>query len=70
MRWTPKVRPEPKDGDKQVRKEFALFPVKLSDGDMIWLESYWVRHQYHVVSDYDGIICTGWETLETWQDKP
>ena len=65
MRWK---TDQPKSGNKQVVKYFALFPTKLSDGYTVWLETYWAVEVWD-----DGTTSTGhgfWKTRLTSSEHP
>lgn len=44
MRW--KAEEKPVLGDRREVKSFALFPTTMSNGDLIWLESYTKTQEY------------------------
>lgn len=43
MKWR---NNKPKHGDTTTRMRFAWLPVELSNGDLIWLESYFVKQKF------------------------
>jgi hypothetical protein len=44
MKWKPKDGP--KLGDYRTVKKFALFPTKLDNGDIVWLEIVYINEYY------------------------
>lgn len=38
--------PQPKDGDRRMKKCFAWFPTRLSWRKWVWLESYHCEQQF------------------------
>ena len=65
MRWK---TDQPKSGNKQVVKYFALLPTELSDGYTVWLETYWAVEVWD-----DGTTSIGfgrWKTQLTSVEHP
>lgn len=58
MKWKTKTY---NVGDIRVLKNFALFPTYLSDGHIIWLETYYIKQEFGV-----GDILL-WHTTQTFQ---
>lgn len=59
MRW--KTPPPVEEGTKRIRKCFAFMPRDLSDGNTVWLETYFVEEKYKV--GYEGPY---WSFIADW----
>jgi hypothetical protein len=54
----------PKNGDKRIVKRFALFPTRLENDQIIWLESYCKEQRYFY--SY-GLGQSTWDTIRKFQ---
>lgn len=59
MRW--KTPPVIEPGTKRIVKYFAFMPRELSDGNTVWLESYFQEEKYTV--GYEGPY---WSFVADW----
>jgi hypothetical protein len=59
-----KLKKGPLPWEERTVKRFAWFPIKLTNGDRIWLEHYFSREGY---ARYRFDISYSWFTLETYK---
>lgn len=70
MKWKPKS-----DEASVVRwkRLFAIWPVKLSDGQMVWLQCYWKKWEYREAERVvgNGICLPGyeWDMVGNYEHK-
>lgn len=48
MKWKPKEKVIPRQGDIKIKTKFAWLPVELDNGYKVWLERY---NQYYMYSN-------------------
>lgn len=74
MQFRIKVKPKYKLGDRRVIRKFALFPVRITDSLVVWLERYWAKQELTESFWHDGPYRWVWETVdksvadEPWSD--
>ncbi len=73
MRWN--KRQPPKVGDKRVITRFAIWPIQLSCGTVVWLEKYKVMQAFRELTEvrWQGAFETAiggymWITVQRWVD--
>lgn len=64
MHWKSKKQ-KFRDGDLKIKKKFALFPKKLKDDYVVWLETYYCEYRYTVWRSLNP----SWELHDSWSNE-
>lgn len=63
MRWEYKNKSRT-NGETKIVKEFAIFPKRMRDGYIVWLESYYAKYRWRAWNDPS--LNDEWVLQDSW----